>query len=352
VTDSLTDPEDWALLAKYVAGDASSAERARVERWLAADPARRAIVDQLRFAALEAARAEPGSTDTDRAADDAAWRRLEGAMRPSPTLRLGQPLRRSRHGWLARLSVAAAIIAAVAIGYGLRAARGGLALREAWHEYATAAGERETVTLGDGTQFTLAPESRLRVPVDYVTGDRVVTLDGEAFFAVVHDPAHPFHVRAGNVAAIDVGTSFDVRAYGDEPGVRVGVAEGRVGLTVAAAAPGRGGPRQLTAGDLADVDSAGATAVTRGVDADAYLAWMKGTLVFRRTPLRVVMAELSRWYGVTFTSVDSGLDGMRLTATYERESLDHVLDQMGTVLGMRVERHGRRVTLSLSNHSP
>ena len=92
------------------------------------------------------------------------------------------------------------------------------------------------------------------------------------------------------------------------------------------------------------MDASGATSVSRG-DTDAFLAWTRGTLVFQRAPLAEVTAELSRWYGVTFTSVDPALGDVRLTATYEHESLDDVLDQMGRVIGARVERNGRSIAL-------
>ncbi len=107
--------------------------------------------------------------------------------------------------------------------------------RMAMHEYATGAGQRETVMLPDGTEFTLALASRLRVAADYADGDRQVVLDGEAFFNVAHDDAHPFSVRAQSAVALDIGTRFNVRAYNGDRAVRVIVSQGTVGV---AARPG------------------------------------------------------------------------------------------------------------------
>jgi len=65
-------------------------------------------------------------------------------------------------------------------------------------------GQRETVTLADGTQFTLAPGSRLRLAAaDFRAGlGRDVELTGEAYFAVAHDAGAPvLPVHAGRTVA-------------------------------------------------------------------------------------------------------------------------------------------------------
>jgi transmembrane sensor len=359
----MAEPIDPRLLDRYVTNECTPAERIAVDGWIAADPRRREMVDGM--AAFRTRLTQQASDQPIDAMEAALHARLarESARgtgaRPAAgdVLRFrgpetDQPTRGERSAigrwpvtsrW-SRVAAAAAVVGVALVGgYGLHRLPTIFPRHTAWREYASAAGERSTVTLADGTQFTLAPDSRLRVPADFAAGHRVVALDGEAFFAVVHDAAHPFSVRAGGVVTVDVGTSFDVRAYAAERAVRIGVADGEVALVVDAQRSR--GRRPLVAGDLARVDTFGATTVSRGVDTDEFLAWTRGTLVFRGAPLADVMAELSRWYGVTFTAVDPALGDVRLTATYEHESLDDVLDQMGRVIGARVTRHGRDITL-------
>jgi ferric-dicitrate binding protein FerR (iron transport regulator) len=352
----VADPIDPRLLDRYVTGECTPSERIVVEDWIAGDPRRQEMVDGLlAFRARLQERASEPSVEVMQAALTARLAR-ERESRTQGVLRFRGPTSPDRitPGRIGRWPVlsdgsrvAAAVVVAVAIGvaYGTHVldTRRLASRPTAWREYASASGERSTVTLADGTQFTLAPESRLRVPVDFAAGHRAVELDGEAFFAVVHDAAHPFSVRAGRVVTVDVGTSFDIRAYGGEQDVRIGVADGQVALVVANNQR-PSARRALGAGDVAEVDASGATSVSRG-DTDAFLAWTRGTLVFQRAPLAEVTAELSRSYGVTFTSVDPALGDVRLTATYEHESLDDVLDQMGRVIGARVERNGRSIAL-------
>jgi len=69
-------------------------------------------------------------------------------------------------------------------------------LNRGTREYTTAAGQRLSVTLDDGTQLTLAPASRVRLAAGYGEGRatggsktrpygaRELELEGEAYFAV------------------------------------------------------------------------------------------------------------------------------------------------------------------------
>jgi ferric-dicitrate binding protein FerR (iron transport regulator) len=224
-----------------------------------------------------------------------------------------------------------------------------------WHEYATRPGERQKVTLADGTQFILAPASRLRVPGDYWAGDRSVAVEGEVYFAVVHDPAHPFVVRAGNAVTTDVGTAFDVRSYPADPEVRLAVVEGAVAVAPAASGGSRcpdpmqqpaapcaasaGAP--AIAGDLAIVTPDRRVVIRHGGDVASATAWTTGTLVFRDAPLPEVVTELSRWYGVSIVLGDETLRLRHVTATIDQRSVTTVLDVLAPGVGARYDVQDR-----------
>jgi transmembrane sensor len=258
------------------------------------------------------------------------------------------------------VALAAAIVVALGVGLTVRSLSHHTAPTSAGREYATAAGQRLAVTLVDGTQFTLAPASTVRVRAGYGrgSGSRQVELEGEAYFAVVHDAAHPFAVRAHGAVARDVGTAFDVRAYPENVGARIAVAEGAVAVTVAGGCPlagrrsrpapvaGEGGPcsADARAGDVATVAS-GAVAVEHGADIAALTAWTQGRLVFRKTPLADVARELSRAFDLTITVGDSALGSQRITASFDDQSADQVLEDLAAIVGGQFERAGRAVVI-------
>src|SRR5205823_9940716 len=82
----------------------------------------------------------------------------------------------------------------------------------------------------DGTQVTLAPQSRLRYPADYGAARRELYLDGEAYFQVTPDSQRPLRVHTAASVTEDLGTAFAIRAYADQVATEVVVAQGRVAL--------------------------------------------------------------------------------------------------------------------------
>jgi ferric-dicitrate binding protein FerR (iron transport regulator) len=188
----------------------------------------------------------------------------------------------------------------------------------------------------------LGVASTLRYPADFAGGPRGVSLEGEAYFEVVHDERRPFVVRAGELVATDLGTEFTVRAYPEDAGVRVVVREGRVAIRAAgsAAAP----ERVVAPGQLGRL-GAGREPAVEPADTAAYFAWTEGRLVFDGTPLRDALPQLSRWFDLEFRLADSTLGDVPLTATLKTQPTPDVLDNLAASLGMRQRRLGRTVTL-------
>ena len=210
-----------------------------------------------------------------------------------------------------------------------------------FREFATTTGSRGTVTLRDGTRVVLGPDTHLRVPADFGRGPRTVELDGEAFFAVMHDTRHPFAVHARGTTVRDVGTEFDVRGYGDDRGVRIVVAQGAVTVQPLAT---HQDAQSLWAGDEADVTARG-VAITHYADVAALTGWVQGHLVFEDTPLRDVVRDLDRTFNLTITIADSTLAGHQVSGSFDNESADQVLDAVTAVIGAQYDRAGRSIVI-------
>lgn len=328
----------WTLLAKYLAGECDPRERAEVAAWLADDPSNAQLLDEMR-AAWAAAGAAAHQPD------------VEGILRRSkrgrPELRIAPggraPVeRRSRRlVWAAVAVIAASLVVTVW--------RAGPELspwmsqppRGPQRELTTAARQQLTVRFDDGTRIQLAPGSRLHYADPAATGatPRDVTLDGEAVFDVVHDPAHPFTVRAGALVTRDVGTRFIVRAYGADQPAEVTVAAGSVSVSVRPA-PGRRAapPMLLVADQRVRADAEGVLSRDVNVDTTSALAWTAGRLVFAATPMREVVPELARWYGIDVRLGDSVLAERRLSATFTGEPVASVLMSVAAAVDARAER--------------
>ncbi len=348
------DPIDWELLLRHAAGDATLAEATQVERWLAARPDRRRIQTAL-VAAFDVDTESPPPSDSA-----AVWRAINERLE---TPRLASGSARTHAATLPALwprGVGAGgnatwrrpvIATALVVGVGLSVAVGVMrhgvgseGTAPAGRDYATAAGQRLRVTLPDGTHITLAPASHLRVPLTYGRARRDVQLDGEGYFAVIHDAARPFTVHAANAIATDVGTQFDVRAYAGDRALRLAVTEGRVSLAAPAARampqPARvpsAQPTVLGAGDLATVAADGTLRVAHDADVATSTAWTSGTLVLADTPLADAAVELSRWYGVDVRVRDATIARRHISVTLTQPSVVTALEIIAPTVGARVQ---------------
>jgi transmembrane sensor len=334
---------DWDGLARYLADESPAEEAERFRLWLEADPRRAELVTAL-DRSLDGVALEPAA-DLD---VEGALRRVRARMDDAEVIPLSsrrESAARAGAWWRGvPLRAAAAILLVLAAGLlyrQLQRGSPGAAPALAAATYTTAFGERDSVRLPDGSTVLLGPRSELVVAAGYGQAARAVELRGEAFFDVVHDASRLFSVRAGGAEIHDLGTSFVVTT---DPGagVRVVVTSGRVSLAAAGAPAGTGtvlgaGDRALLEGGHAEVERA------RPVDAD--LAWTRGRLVFEETPLPEVAVELWRWYGAQLRIADPALRERRLTASFENEPLDSVLDVIRRVVGAEIEMRGDTAVL-------
>lgn len=158
--------------------------------------------------------------------------------------------------------------------------------------YQTAVGERETLSLSDGSQIELNTSSSLRIARD--TAGRQAWLDGgEAYFQIKHDARHPFVVIAGESRITDLGTKFTIRRFPDR--LEVTLVEGSARLEALASAAGAHSA-VLQPGDAATVAGGSITVIRKPptVLADE-LGWRRGLLKFRYATLSEAAAEFNRY---------------------------------------------------------
>ena len=98
------------------------------------------------------------------------------------------------------------------------------------HRLSIPRGETFKVVLSEGTEVFLNSDSRLAYPTVFKGKERVVSLEGEAYFKVAKDAAHPFIVKSGNLQIRVLGTEFNVRSYSPTD-VRVTLITGKVAVS-------------------------------------------------------------------------------------------------------------------------
>lgn len=338
--DPLPDPLEPDLIDRYLAGDVSADEVARIDAHRATHPHWAATVDALRDAV-----AQPASARWD---DDAAWARLRSRIEASPANtapRVVAAIRpQHRRSWTRWVAAAAALIAVgagtyVTLGSGRRDAQDVTFA----NEIVTPNGARQTITLGDGSRVTLNAGSRLRWAADFGVRTRDVHLDGEAYFAVAHDATRPFRVHARGVVAHDLGTRFTVRAYDELAQIEVVVAEGSVSLRHDRA---DADSAILATGQLGRLGQSGRPTVESNVAVDRWTAWTNGSLVLEGLTVAEALPQLERWYDATIIVADPRLAARRVSARFHDETLPQMLDALTLALGAKWQQSGRTITLT------
>ncbi len=212
--------------------------------------------------------------------------------------------------------------------------------KETWVEKSTQKSQVATFTLTDGSRVTLNADSKIRYPASDHRPLREVFLTGEAFFEVVANPERPFVVRTAALATRVLGTSFSVSAYPDNELARVTVATGRVAVDLPALSTTVLHPnRQLV------YDQGNRTLREQAASVANELAWTEGRLVFEGAQLSQVARVLERYYNVTIEFDTKTLRDCRITASFDQETLFHVLKSISYINNLEYTFNNGTVTL-------
>jgi ferric-dicitrate binding protein FerR (iron transport regulator) len=154
------------------------------------------------------------------------------------------------------------------------------------------------VTLDDGSTVRLAPESKLSIPKAFGPELRAVKIEGAATFTVAQGQPKSFQVHAPGAVVVATGTVFTVRRYEGDQATAIVVREGTVDVRVGQQT------QSLAAGAGLVVGAEGMARAATAAEIDEASGWTTGTLAVTNRPLREVLPQLRRWYGLTVLAPD------------------------------------------------
>ena len=169
------------------------------------------------------------------------------------------------------------------------------------------------LALSDGSKVWLNADSKISFPVQFDKAERKVTIEGEAYFEVVHNDKWPFIVAIdpskGGGAVKVLGTSFDIKTYGKN--IYTTLVTGSVLFTPPVADPVRLTPDQQTVFNVA-----GGVTKTRKVIAGDWTAWKDDDLVMIKMPLDELAAILERRYDVQVSFTEERLKNFQYNGAF------------------------------------
>ena len=188
-------------------------------------------------------------------------------------------------------------------------------------------GQTFKLALSDGTQIWLNAGSKLRFPQRFAPSDgqRMVYLDGEAFFDVAKNKDKPFIVNTNKVDVKVLGTRFNVSSYSGDGHITTTLVEGSVNVYEASTPKN---VMELAPGFQATYDRSGSRFTRSKVDTDIYTAWMRGHLIIDNLKFPEILVKLERRYFVKFENKARNLDNEIYTGEFVEGDIESVLETM------------------------
>ena len=166
----------------------------------------------------------------------------------------------------------------------------------------TPRGGHYNVVLPDGTRVWLNAESSLSYPSKFSKSERIVTLNGEAYFEVaaksstnnLSSDKTPFIVKTDHQEIEVLGTQFNVKSYNDENQTTTTLLEGKVKVT--GLNNNNSQERILEVGEEA-VWKNNQLNITK-VNTNKAVDWKDGRFIFSGDNIKTIMTNVSRWYNI------------------------------------------------------
>ena len=191
--------------------------------------------------------------------------------------------------------------------------------------------------LPDNSIVWLNSGSTLRYPTVFTDENRIVDLNGEAYFEVEADKQRPFFVNTTDGLSIYVyGTKFNVNAYKDDTSIETVLETGVVNVI----SPDKKTVVQLYPGERLLYDKLNNKMCKSQVSLYEKLAWRDGKLIFRNTSLKDVLKLLARHFNVNIEFNNLSGKEYNYRATFQHETLPQILDYLATSakLEWRIEK--------------
>ena len=209
-------------------------------------------------------------------------------------------------------------------------------------------GKVKKLILSDGSEVWLNAGTSLRYPEKFISDKRELTLEGEAFFKVHHDPEKAFIIHSSHLNTVVLGTSFNVKSYKNEPS-QVTVLSGKVAVaensTLLSAAKTEGKTVFLSPAQQTTYRSGSGFSLRNHVDPKEYMGWQKGNLVFTGKTLLQMKSIIERWYDVKIILENKKLESCSMVGSYHQETLKNILEAMRFSLNITYKISGKVVII-------
>ncbi len=330
------------LITRYFSGEITEEELRLLSDWMKSDIQNEELFGQyLKTWQLIEEQKINASLNIDR-----EWIALKAKMNGPATTDASAPgvvpLHKSNHGILSTFSSVWKVAAAVTILFA--------ATFMLYYYFSipknivvVAQAENTELVLPDGSLVSLHAGSQLTYPESFASKSRDVELKGEAYFKVAHDKTKPFIVASGDARIEVLGTQFNVNTQLAGGKMEVVLTTGKVSVYY------KTNPTEnvlLMPGEKAEL-VADQKQILKSANTDPnYMAWKTRILVFDNETLGQVLNTLQNVYQTPIKLVEPQLSACTVTASFNEQSLQSVLEVLTQTLDLKVKQNGKEIELS------
>lgn len=196
-------------------------------------------------------------------------------------------------------------------------------------------GYTSSVVLSDGTEVILNAGSNLRFPVVFSLENRMVELNGEAYFKVKKSEK-PFIVKTEEGEVKVYGTEFNVKSVGSGIFETV-LVSGLIGVRIDTAEEIKVHPNQMFYFNKTDQRME-----LSHVDVTAYIQWIENNFNYDDYSLVSILDDLASWYGLEFI-YNKEIQSIKMSFFACRETdINEILEiiEIGTDVKFKKEKGG------------
>lgn len=193
------------------------------------------------------------------------------------------------------------------------------------------------VTLPDGSQVSINSKSQLKFPVAFGDTERVVYLEGEAYFDVEKDIQRPFRVIANDTEVKVIGTKFNVQAY--PTAFKTTLAEGSIGIK------NKDEEKIIQPGQYASISPEGHIK-TGKANLKKDLAWKNNEFYFESDNIVHIAKQIQSWYDLDIVLGKSVSTSKTYSGSINRDvNLSEVLNMLEFVSDLKFTLEGNKLLI-------
>jgi ferric-dicitrate binding protein FerR (iron transport regulator) len=209
------------------------------------------------------------------------------------------------------------------------------------------------VILPDSTTAWINADSKLAYSADFNLKNRNVTLQGEAFFSVAKNKKLPFIVSTDLAQFKALGTTFNVKAYAQEPTVELTVESGRVQIlgdhhlgNSGVLQPNQHATLLKSKNEL----TVSKVNVQLLANTSIFTSWKDEQWIFQQESLAQLANKLERRFNVVIAFADSTLMHYTFSGTILNEPLCQTLDYVKNVANVDYDIQHKLITFKHVNN--